>query len=67
MKRNYKVSKTTLTTQIIKSDEQLDGVMPPKVYHCKNCGVQVITYHVKDFKFCLNCGAKVVSKRTKKQ
>jgi DNA-directed RNA polymerase subunit RPC12/RpoP len=67
MKKKYRVSKTTLTTQMIKSDEQLDGVMPPTIYHCENCGVPVITYHIKNFKFCLNCGAKIVSKRAKKQ
>lgn len=67
MKKKYRVSKTTLTTQMIKDSEQIGDILSPKVYHCKNCGVPVITYHVKDFKFCLNCGAKVVSKRAKKQ
>ena len=67
MKKKYKVSKTTLTTQMIKSKEQLDGALPPTVYHCKNCGFPWATWHVSDFKFCINCGAKIVSKRTKKQ
>lgn len=67
MKKKYRVSKTALTTQMIKDNEQLDDALSPTIYHCKNCRFPLITYHIKDFKFCNNCGAKVVSKKAKKQ
>ena len=67
MKKKYKVRKTNLTTRMIKSREQLDGVLPPTIYHCENCGVPLATWHLQDFNFCMNCGAKIVSKKGKKQ
>lgn len=68
MKRKYKVSKTTLTSQWVTKRGRSDvGAEWLKHYDCKNCGLELSTHFIKDFHFCPNCGAKIVPKKTKKQ